>query len=141
MNSERLKGIHQKLRDTGFLLDYTSQPEGDSLLFQIEKADCLVELWADGRLCCQFGIDMEELRLLLAGSSTEDIAEDELQRVARDHLRPMVNKYRGALLSDGFEETVDTSEQHYAICFVKTLDLSSPETVVSTFQDCLQVLG
>ena len=68
---------------------------------------------------------MEELRILLAGSTPEDISEDELQRVARDQLRPVTQKYRSSLRGSGFEETVETTEQHYAISFEKTIDHSA----------------
>ena len=141
MDSEQLKELQRRLKEIGYRFEYTRQPEGDSLLYSVEKAECLVEVWADGRLSCQFGMDMEELRTLLAGSSNEDIAEDELQRVARDQLRPLFQKYRRPLLSQGFEEGVDTSEQHYAVSFVKSLNLSDSSSVISDIQASIQVLG
>jgi hypothetical protein len=138
--SDRLKAVQKRLTDRDLPFDYARQPEGDSILLSVDQSDCLLELWADGKLSCQFGVDMEELRTLVAGSSNEDIAEDELQRVARDHLRPQFQKYRAPFLARGFEEAVETTEHSYAVCFNKTVDLSDPEAAARSVQDCLSVV-
>jgi len=115
--------------------------EGESLLVESEKTDCIVEVQGTGHLSVQFGVDMEELRTLLGGDTTEDIAEDELQRVARDHLRPVCNKFRSKLLAQGFEESLDAAKEYYAICFVKPLDSGNEGGVVSELQGCLKLLS
>ncbi|MBI3811545.1 MAG: hypothetical protein HY283_05000 [Nitrospirae bacterium] len=103
---------------------------GGSLLLVLPDTDCLVELFSDGRFACQFGVDMEEMRNLLTGDQTEDMADDELVRVARYHLKAIVDRYRAALLSQGFEEGIEATPDHYAITFQTRLDLSSPEKAV-----------
>jgi hypothetical protein len=138
---EQLKDIRERLKQIGRPFEYMRQPEGDSILLPVEKADCLLELWAGGKLSCQFGVDMEELRILVAGSSNEDIAEDELQRVARDHLRPRFQKFRAPLLAQGFEEVVETTEHSYAVSFNKSVDLSDPAGAVSAVQSCLSAVS
>jgi hypothetical protein len=140
MSREPMKLIQEGLREAGYSFDRIHQEAGESLLLVMERADCVVELMPDGRLACQFGVDMEELRTLVSGDSNEDIAEDELQRVAREHLRPRFQKFRPRLTAHGFEETVDTTAQYYAISFVKPLDLSDPPRVVSQLEDCLKLL-
>lgn len=103
---------------------------GRSLLLNLPEADCLVELSSDGLFACQFGVDMEEMRNLLTGDQTEDMADDELVRVARYHLKTIVDRYRAALLKAGLEEGVDATSDHYAITFQTMLDLSHPDQVV-----------
>jgi hypothetical protein len=103
---------------------------GASLLMNLPEADCLVELYSDGHFACQFGVDMEEMRNLLTGDQTEDMADDELVRVARYHLKTIVDRYRPALLKAGLEEGVDATSDHYAITFQTMLDLSHPDQVV-----------
>ena len=139
MGTEQLELIEKGLREASITFQRVNQEKGNSLLVPVETADCLVELYSDGRLTCQFGVDMEELRTLLAGDTAEDIAEDELQRVARDHLRPLFQKYRSALMANGFEETIDATEEYYAISFVKSVDLSDQNRVIAQLQDCLKL--
>jgi hypothetical protein len=103
---------------------------GDSLLLVLPESDCLVELYSNGRLACQFGVDMDEMRNQLTGSQTEDMADDELVRVARYHLKPIVDRYRAALLKQGFEEGIEATQDHYAITFQTQLDISNPEKAV-----------
>lgn len=103
---------------------------GVSLLLETPEEDCLVEIFSDGRLACQFGVDMEEMRNLLTGDQTEDMQDDELVRVARDHLRPIVGRYRQALIKEGLEEGVDATPDYYAILFETRVDLSDTQKVM-----------
>lgn len=114
---------------------------GGSLLMNLPDADCLVEVFGDGRLACQFGVDMEEMRSLLTGSQTEDMADDELVYVARYHLKPIVDRYRPGLLREGLEECVEATPDHYAIVFQTVLDLSSPQRVAHKVARCLLALA
>jgi hypothetical protein len=141
MGKEQLEHVEQGLKETGIAFRQANHVSGDSILIPVETEDCLVELHSDGRLSCQFGVDMEELRTLLAGDTTEDIAEDELQRVARDHLRPLFKKYRSILIANGFEETIDATEEYYAIGFVKSVDLPDRNRVITEIQDCLKLFS
>jgi hypothetical protein len=140
-SNPQLSLILRQIREKGFPFEPLRQAEGESVLYRADKADCVIELWDSGRLTCQFGIDMEELRNLVSGSGNEDIAEDELQRVARDHLRPLSRRYGPGLKELGYEEIVDTAEHHYAISFEKTLNLSDPPAVLSEIQGCLSILS
>ncbi|MEK6684409.1 MAG: hypothetical protein AABY46_07100 [Nitrospirota bacterium] len=114
---------------------------GGSLLLVLPEMDCLVELFSDGRFACQFGVDMEEMRNLLTGDQTEDMADDELVRVARYHLKSIVDRYRAALLKEGLDEGIEATPDHYAITFETRLDLSAPEQVTHKAARCLLALG
>ncbi len=113
---------------------------GSSLLLVLPETDCLVELYSDGRFACQFGVDMEEMRNLLTGDQTEDMADDELVRVARYHLKSIVDRYRPSLLKQGFEEGTEATADHYAITFQLHLDLSHPEKAVHQIAQHLLVI-
>ena len=141
MTEEILTTIQEQLREAGLSFERIEQEGGICLLHSVEKEDCIVELWTDGRLSVQFGMDMDELRTLLAGSTTEDIAEDELQRVARDHLRPMAQRYRSKLVTLGFQEGIEVTEEYYAMSFQKTMDLSDSSGVISQVQACLHLFS
>jgi hypothetical protein len=92
--------------------------------------DYLVEVDPHGNVWCLFGVDMSELRLLVSGSSNEDLGEDELQRVAREQLRPLHRRYQPLFAGAGFEEEVVVDADSYAIGFVKpTAGLSEAEMV------------
>ncbi|HEY5594398.1 MAG TPA: hypothetical protein VIL61_04480 [Nitrospiria bacterium] len=110
---------------------------GGSLLLVLPETDCLAELYSNGRFACQFGVDMEEMRNLLTGDQTEDMADDELVRVARYHLKTIVDRYRSVLLQEGLEEAVDATEHYYAIAFRTQLDLSDPQKALHHIARCL----
>lgn len=126
---DAVEGIFQKL---GW--DYEklegAEPGGKSLLLNTPEPDCLVELYSNGRFAVQFGVDMEEMRNLLTGNQTEDMADDELVRTARYHLKSIVDRYRASLLNAGLEEGIDATPDYYAITFDTTLDLSDPQRAV-----------
>ena len=112
-----------------------------SLILENPDPDCLVELFTNGRLACQFGVDMEEMRNLLTGDQTEDMQDDELVRVARYHLKPIVDRYRTALRKEGFEEGEDATPDYYAITFGVQLDLSDARKAMHEIARYLLVLG
>lgn len=92
--------------------------------------DYLVEVDPHGDVWCLFGVDMSELRLLVSGSSNEDLGEDELQRVAREQLRPVHRRYQPLFAGAGFKEEVVVDADSYAIAFVKpTAGLSQADRV------------
>jgi hypothetical protein len=80
--------------------------------------DCLIEVTPDS-VRCLFGVDMGELRLLVSGSGNEDLGEDELQRVAREQLRPLQRRYQPVFTAAGFQEDVVVDADSLAIAFVK----------------------
>ena len=134
----RLDGLKTLLSQSKMAFEETGRGDG-SLAIEADGAEYLLELCADGELLCQFGVDLDELRGMISGGTTEDLSDDELQRSAREHLRPIVNKYRGKLTAAGFEEAIEANEEYYAITFKKTLDLARPDQVVETLKWCARL--
>jgi hypothetical protein len=99
--------------------------------------DYLVEVDPHGDVWCLFGVDMSELRLLVSGSSNEDLGEDELQRVAREHLRPLHRRYQPLFAGAGFEEQVVVDADSYAMAFVKPTAGLSQTDMVDVVRWCL----
>ncbi|HEY4485128.1 MAG TPA: hypothetical protein VI702_02235 [Nitrospiria bacterium] len=134
-----LDGIEAALKKAGVGCERMAGSEG-SLMIGAPDEDSVVELYPDGRFACQFGVDMEELRGLLTGDQTEDMADDELVRVARYHLKPTVDRHRAALIKEGLEESVDATKDYYAIVFGASFDLSDPQSVLQKITRILAVL-
>ncbi|MEW6323903.1 MAG: hypothetical protein AB1515_00795 [Nitrospirota bacterium] len=108
---------------------FTEEPDG-RLEIGGGPEEYLIELDAERGVSCLFGVDMEELRLLVSGSGNEDLGEDELQRVAREHLRPLRRRYEALFTRAGFVEEVRVDAHSYAVAFVKAVAGMPPETVV-----------
>jgi len=117
--------IEAEMEKAGWKYESLGSDEGTvgSLLIETDESDCLVEIFPDGRFACQFGVDIEEMRSLLTGDQTEDMQDDELVRVVRYHLKPIVDRYRALLLKEGLEEGVDATPHYYAMhgCFMYAL--------------------
>jgi len=103
--------------------------------------DYLIELDPARGLCCLFGVDMAELRLLVSGASNEDLGEDELQRVAREQLRPLYRRYQSRFAGAGFMEDVMVDAHSYAVAFVKSTAMLAPDEVVRLVQWCRNAGG
>tara|TARA_B100000315_G_scaffold258803_1_gene312242 strand:+ start:715 stop:1077 length:363 start_codon:yes stop_codon:yes gene_type:complete len=82
---------------------YELQP-GGAIAMDLGASGWILEVQPDARLLCQVGVDMEELCTLLSGNTTEDLSLDELQRVAKDHLRPSVRRYKSKLVEGDFKK-------------------------------------
>jgi hypothetical protein len=110
------------------------------LSFEAARGDCLVEVDPAGAVRCQFGIDLAELRDLIAGSATEDLGEDELVRAARFHLQTLAKPYAGRFASEHFEEEYEVTDAYAVIGYVHPVDLSDPDQVVPVLSRCLEIL-
>ena len=97
----------------------------------------VLHLGTDGILTCSFKVDLEEIRMLVSGDSTEDLSEDELCRVAREELRPMVDQYRRRFMQAGFEEGVESDRDQYAIVFTKSFAGMTPHEASDALKWCL----
>lgn len=136
-----LEIIEQTLKQSGRTYERLNSSSGAaSLLLETKESDCVVEIFSDGRFACQFGVDMEEMRNLLTGNQTEDMADDELVRVARYHIRPIVDRHRFALLREGFVEEVDANPDYYAITFHTYLDLADPQETIRRMEIIIALL-
>ncbi|MBI5197565.1 MAG: hypothetical protein HZA19_03040 [Nitrospirae bacterium] len=138
--TENWEAVEAAVKRGGRPYEHLSSGEQTSLLIETREADCVVELYPDGRLACQFGVDMEEMRNLLTGEQTEDMADDELVHVARYHLKPLLDRYRPVFLRAGFTEEVDANTDYYAVAFRINLDLSDPTAAVQQMERYLAIL-
>lgn len=100
--------------------------------------DGLIEVTPDS-VRCLFGVDMEELRLLVSGAGNEDLGEDELQRVAREQLRPLQRRYQPLFAAAGFQEDVLVDADSFAIVFVKPTAGLRPAAVAELVRWCCHV--
>jgi hypothetical protein len=100
----------------------------------------VLRLGVDGVLTCSLNVDLEELRTLISGDTTEDLSDDELCRVARQELRPFLDRYRSKLRQAGFEEGVESDHDRYAVVFTKPLAGTTPQEAGDVVTWCREVL-
>ena len=114
--------------------------EDGRLTFEAARGECLVEVDPAGVVRCQFGIDLEELRDLIAGSATEDLGEDELVRAARYHLQTLAKPYAARLTAGDFAEEYEVTPAYAVIGYVHAVDLSQPDKVLPVLERSLEIL-
>lgn len=114
--------------------------EDGRLSFEAARGECLVEVDPAGVVRCQFGIDLEELRDLIAGAATEDLGEDELVRAARFHLQTVAKPYAARLAAGQFVEEYEVTPAYAVIGYVHPVDLSRPDTVLPVIERSLEIL-
>lgn len=114
------------------------EPGGALALALDEEDGWMLEITADGRLICQIGTDMEDVKCLISDGTCEDIGTDELAKQARFFLQGMVAKRRQAFLGAGFEERTDMNEEYVAMLFQRAVDLGNLPQVGATVRWCRQ---
>lgn len=110
------------------------------LTFEAARGECLVEVDPAGVVRCQFGVDLEELRDLIAGSATEDLGEDELVRAARYHLQTIAKPYAARLTAADFAEEYEVTAAYAVIGYARAVDLSQPDAALPILTRCLEIL-
>ena len=116
--------------------DFYELEPGGAIAMDLGESGWMLELQPSERLLCQVGVDMDELRTLLSGSTPEDISSDELQRVAKDHLRPSMRRYKPKLIEAGFEEGIEVEEEFMAITYERPIDFQDPAYINETIDWC-----
>jgi hypothetical protein len=111
-----------------------------SLSFEAARGQCLVEIDPAGFVRCQFGVDLDELRDLIAGSATEDLGEDELVRAARYHLQTIAKPYAPRLVAAKFSEEYEVTADHAVISYVHAVDFSQPDAAMPLLARCIDIL-
>ncbi|TLY15061.1 MAG: hypothetical protein E6K69_06815 [Nitrospirae bacterium] len=114
---------------------YELEP-GGALALQLGKEGWMLELTPDGRMICQTGMDMDDIKSLLSDGTPEDLGTDELAKQAKYYLQPAVSKVRKTLLGAGFEETTEMTDEYVAITFHKTVDFEKLDDVQRTVRWC-----
>jgi len=121
-------------RDPAF---YELEP-GGALALALDDEGWMLELTPEGRLICQTGIDMDDVKSLLSDGTAEDLGTDELAKQAKYYLQPMVAKVRKALLGAGFEEATEMTDEYVAVTFQRPVDLAQLEDVTNAVRWCKQ---
>jgi hypothetical protein len=114
-------------------------PENGSIALEGKEGYGL-SITPDGVLTCSFKVDLEELRMLISGDTTEDLSDDELGRVARQELRSVVDRQRPKFRKAGFEEGVEADHDEYAITFKKNLTGTTPQVACDMIKWCREAL-
>ncbi len=114
---------------------YELEP-GGALALPLATEGWMLELTPDGRMICQTGMDMDDIKSLLSGGTPEDLGTDELAKQAKYYLQPTVAKFRTALLRAGFEETTEMTEEYVAVTFHRTVDFQKLNEVTQAIRWC-----
>src|SRR5213594_964079 len=116
---------------------YELEP-GGALGLPLATEGWMLEITPDGRIICQTGVDMDDIKSLLSDGTPEDLGTDELAKQAKYYLQPAVSKVRKTLLGAGFEETTEMTDEYVAITFHKTVDFQKLDDVQQTVRWCQQ---
>jgi hypothetical protein len=109
---------------------------GGALALSLGDDGWLLEITPDGRLICQYGMDMEDIKTLLSTDTPEDLGTDELAKQAKWYIQPEAAKHRQNLVRAGFQENVEMTDEHVAVLFQRVVDLNDPEALSKTVRWC-----
>ncbi|MFO0706448.1 MAG: hypothetical protein U0412_06305 [Nitrospira sp.] len=119
----------------------TEVEPGGALTMELGPDGWLYELTPDGRVLCQYGISMDDVKSLMSDGTTEDLGTDELAKQAKYFIQPAVSKYRQVLLQSGFSEQTDMNDEFVAVTFERKMDLADPANVQGLTQWCVRTIG
>jgi len=119
---------------------YELEAEG-ALLMDLGGDGWLLEITPDGRLLCQMGMALDDVKSLMSGGTPEDLGTDEVAKQAKYYLQPAVAKFRPALRGVGFEETSEMTEDYVATTFQKAVDFHKPDDIERVVQWCRGQIG
>ena len=114
---------------------------GGALLMDLGGDGWLLEITPDGRLLCQMGMALDDVKALMSEGTPEDLGTDEVAKQAKWYLQSAVTKYRPVLREAGFEEASEMTEEYVATTFRKAMDFRKPEDVEQAVQWCRQRFG
>ncbi|MBI5855973.1 MAG: hypothetical protein HZB35_12280 [Nitrospirae bacterium] len=115
---------------------YELEPGGSLALGLDEEEGWILEVTPDGRVICQIGMDMDDIKTLMSDGTCEDLGSDEVAKQAKFYLQPAVTKKRKALLGAGFEETTEMNDQYVATLFQRAVDFRNTEDVAGSVRWC-----
>ncbi len=109
---------------------------GGALGLELHDDGWVLEITPEGRLLCQYGIAMEDVKSLTSDGTTEDLGTDELAKQAKYFLQPAVAKFRSVLRQAGFEERTDMNDQYVAVTFDKAVNLDDAPAIQELVRWC-----
>jgi len=139
MSEEVWAAVRSQLRRTHPTF-YESEA-GGALLMDLGIDGWLLELTPDGRLLCQMGMAIDDIKCLMSEGTPEDLGTDEVAKQAKYYLQPAVAKFRSVLREAGFEETTEMTEEYVATTFSKAVDYHKPDEVERIVKWCRQQFG
>ena len=116
--------------------DFYELEPGGALALPLGDEGWLLEITPDGRLICQYGIDMDDIKSLLSDGTPEDLGTDELAKQAKWYLQPEAAKFRQAFKTAGFEEHVEMTDEYVAILFQRQINIQQPDELGQTVRWC-----
>jgi hypothetical protein len=116
---------------------YDLEP-GGALALDLESDGWLLEITPDGRLMCQHGIAMDDIKSLISDGTPEDLGTDEVAKQAKYFLQPAVARFRPMLVKQGFEEGVAMNDEYVAITFEKPVNWQQLDEVHALVRWCQQ---
>jgi hypothetical protein len=119
---------------------YELEAEG-ALMMDLGGDGWLLEITPDGRLLCQMGMALDDVKILMSEGTPEDLGTDEVAKQAKWYLQPAVAKFRPALRGAGFEETSEMTEEYVATTFQKAVDFRQPDDIEQAVQWCRRQFG
>lgn len=119
---------------------YELEAEG-ALLMDLGGDGWLLEITPDGRLLCQMGMALDDVKTLMSEGTPEDLGTDEVAKQTKWYLQSAVTKYRPVLREAGFEETSEMTEEYVATTFGKAVDFRKPEEVEQAVRWCRGQFG
>src|SRR5712692_1101234 len=114
---------------------------GGALMMDLGGDGWLLEITPDGRLLCQMGMAIDDVKSLMSEGTPEDLGTDEVAKQAKYYLQPAVAKFRPVLREAGFEETSEMTEEYVATTFQKAVDFRKPDDVEQAVRWCRQRFG
>ena len=114
---------------------YELEP-GGALAMQLTEDGWLLELTPEGRLICQTGMDIDDLKVLLSEGTCEDLGTDEIAKQAKGLMNRTVAQHRPALLREGFEEQTEMNEQYVAVTFSQPVELQDLDGLTRRIRWC-----
>jgi hypothetical protein len=114
---------------------YELEP-GGALALPLGDDGWMLEVTPDGRMICQTGMDMDDIKSLLSDGTPEDLGTDELAKQAKYYLQPAVSKVRKAFLGAGFEESTEMTDEYVAVAFQRAVDFAKLDDLKEKIRWC-----
>lgn len=116
---------------------YALEPGGALALGLDDEEGWVLEVTPDGRLICQVGMELDDVKSLMSEGTCEDLGSDEVAKQAKFYLQPAVSKKRKALTGAGFAEATEMNDQYVATLFQRSVDFKNFDEVTRAIRWCL----
>ena len=114
---------------------------GGAMAMDLGHDGWLLELTPDGKLLCQYGMALDDVKTLLSDGTPEDLGTDEIAKQAKYYIQPAVSKYRAILLKSGFSEQTEMNDEYVAVRFERSMDVTNPISVQDLMRWCVRTIG